>query len=748
MQLKPRIDSVWIAGPSLSGKTTRLVEQFCLRSQALAETQKEGNGMQPEDGLPNSDSRAFRQPMELWQTPKILVFAANGDNRIELVDRIVVASQGQYPIQSSTPLGFVREEVQLFWPLLVQKLELKAQFPLWLRPENEQELATQLWRSDLDEGGLRLEGTSEYRLVRLVLDLLQLAAVSGTPIEDIPVILQDGVVGVEGSADLWNCMGKALVQWRSWCLERGLLTYGLVAELYWRYLLPDSRYQTYLSDRYWAVLADDVDEYPAIARDLFECLLDRGAVGAFTYHPGGAIRLGLNADPEYLAGLADRCQQVESLAEEPSSGLGAGVGSVVLDLVGDPTFLAQLPESVQLIQTTSRQQLLRRMASTIVDAVKSGEVEPQEIAAIAPGLDAIARYTLIEILEKQGIPVESLNDQRPLIGLPMIRSLLTLMALVYPHLGRLVDRDAVAEMLVVLSQAQPGAILFPTLSQAQANPSHPQPQSTESNYRPRIDPVRAGLLADCCFAPHPDRPRLLPVTAFPRWDRLGHQAAVAYEEIVQWLNAQQDQQEKRLIPNPVAFLDRAIQRFFWQHSQLPYDRIAALRELMETAQHYWEVDARLHQGIVMPPPIHDSVMRFIQLLRSGTVTADPFPARSFGSDRRAVTLATIFQYRASRRCHRWQFWLDAGSSLWFSGGAAMLFGAPCFLKGWSGRPLTMADTLAMDEERLRRILLDLLSRSQERIYLCHSELATNGQEQAGPLLSLVNASAPVLGQVY
>jgi hypothetical protein len=33
----------------------------------------------------------------------------------------------------------------------------------------------------------------------------------------------------------------------------------------------------------------------------------------------------------------------------------------------------------------------------------------------------------------------------------------------------------------------------------------------------------------------------------------------------------------------------------------------------------------------------------------------------------------------------------------------------------------------------------LLGRAGERIYLCHSDLATGGQEQTGVLLSLVNA---------
>jgi len=59
--------------------------------------------------------------------------------------------------------------------------------------------------------------------------------------------------------------------------------------------------------------------------------------------------------------------------------------------------------------------------TAIIAAVQSGQVQPQEVAVIAPGLDAIARYSLVEILTKKGIPVESLNDQRPLTSSPVIR---------------------------------------------------------------------------------------------------------------------------------------------------------------------------------------------------------------------------------------------------------------------------------------------------------------------------------------
>jgi hypothetical protein len=645
--------------------------------------------------------------------PAVLVLAANDDNRRDLADRIVAATGGKYPIRSKTQLGFFQDEVILFWPLLIQLLNLKAQFPVRLRPETEQELATRLWRSQLDEEILRPPGVSEYRLVRRMLDLLQLAAYSGTPVEEISSLLEQGLV--EGETFLITSL---LLQWRSWCLERGLLTYGIITELYGQHLLSDPNYQQHLTRRYRLVLADDVDDYPAIARHLFEFLLDRGAVGAFTYNPDGKVRLGLGADPNYLEGLAARCQ-VEKLTQPPLSCLADTLSLPIVELVTEPMVLLTLPEEVQSVQTTSRRELLRQTGEVIIEAVQSGQVQPQEVAVIAPGLDAIARYTLVEILTKQGIPVHTLSDQRPLISSPVIRALLTLLALVYPGLGRLVDRDAIAEMLVVLSKGD-------------------------------LDPVRAGLLADYCFEPHPDRPNLLPPTAYDRWDRLGYAATTAYEQILQWLEMQRKQQEQRLLPSPISLLDRAIQRFLWNGSNLPYDQLAALRELLETAQHYWEVDNRLWQierSQTLPrnenAPPHTTIAEFIQLLRRGTITANPYPVRPIGPGSRAVTLATIFQYRSSRRFHRWQFWLDAGSPLWLSGGAATLFGAPLFLQDRFGRPWTAEDAMNGDRERLQRILQDLLGRVGERVYLCHSDLAVNGQEQTGPLLSLVNASVPL-----
>ncbi|MGK7890333.1 MAG: recombinase family protein, partial [Leptolyngbyaceae cyanobacterium] len=600
-------------------------------------------------------------------------------------------------------------------------------------PETEQELATRLWQPELDAGTLQQDGVRDYYMVRRTLDLLQLAASAGVPIEDLPTVLRAGMGEDDGLGAKWDGMGAVLQRWSRWCLEQGLLTYGLISDLYWRVLLPHPTYQKQLGRRYQAVFADDVDEYPAIAHTLFSTLIDRGIAAVFTFNPDGGIRRGLGADPDDLAQLATRCE-VDSLhrphpTPDPAqdSGLNLGtVGDVLWRGISEPFVVTEIPASIQAIQTVSRAELLRQVAEVIHHHITAATIAPQDIAIVGPGVDAIARYALREMLGARGIGVESLNEQRAIASSALVRALLTLMGLVYPGLGRLIRGEDVAECLVILSQRPDMATV------------------TGEAIAPRIDPVRAGLIVDHCFEPDPLHPKLLPVESFPRWDRLGYQGTQTYSDIRQWLQTQQQQQQQRLLPNPVALLDRAIQYFLAGGSHLPYDRLAILRELMETAQHYWEVDARLRQGnpVASQEPMSATVGRFIQLLRDGTITADPYPTRAVGQSTTAVTLATLFQYRAARLHHRWQFWLDAGSPLWLTGGDP-LFGAPLLLRNWPGKLWTEAEAQQARAQRLRRNLIDLLGRTTERVYLCHSDLATGGYEQAGPMIPVIDRTTAV-----
>ena len=695
---------LWVSGGTRSGKTSVLMAQFqtWIRAQI---------------------------PLAADTYPGVLVLSAIGDNRLALSDRLEEATGANVPFRSTTPLGFFEREVILFWPLLVKKLALTAQFPVRLRPENEQELATMLWRSQLDEATSRT-GMRDGKLVRRLLDLYQLAAFGPIGLDEIPAMLklflgEDSLeLPFNLSADSgWDAerVVEMLQTWRSWCLDRGFLNYGILTELYAQYLLPDMEYRTSLCARTRAVFADDVDEYPPVMRSVFEAVMLGGSELVCTFNPEGGIRVGLGADPAvmlafYHAAEADELIETIELPDAPTVCAEQALAQI-LQLVQEPMFLPPaLPDCIQTLQTSTRAQLLRSTANTIAAGIELGQVRAQDVAIVAPGLDPISRYALTQMLSARGIRVHHLNEQRPLMAVPLIRSLLTLLTLVYPHLGRLVSRDAVAEMLAVFGSCDrfgAGAMT--------------------------IDPVRSGLLADHCFEPDADHPKLLPSTVFPRWDRLGYPATKAYEVIVTWIELQKDQLEQRLLPSPIVLLDRAIQTFLMGGALLPVEQIASVRELLDMATHYWEVDRRVRQFDVRSLPPSATVRSLILLLRSGAVTANPYPIKPVGAAADAVTIASVFQYRLERSAHRWQFWFDAGSGRWLDGVDA-LFASPLFLTQWTGRLWTAEDTLKMNEQRLIRIVRDLLLRADDRVFLCFSDLATNGQEQMGVLVPVVNSA--------
>lgn len=714
-------DSIWVVGASRSGKTTRLVRYFSDWVERIGNPEiwtfytKNPNSNQSENRIQTLNP--------LWREPRVLVLTSNHDGRVYLSNRIATLNKSKYILETKTTSGFIQDEVMLFWPLIVEMLEIKAQFPLILRPETEQELATKLWKSKLN--ALGNGGSSQYRLVRRILDLWQLGTYAGIAGENIEEIFYQGldIHTLDLEAELLTSL---LVGWRQWCLQRGLLTYGLITELYHKYLFKNIQYQEHLKNRYQLVIADDVDNYPAIYYYLLEFLLDKGAVGAFGYNPYGSVRLGLGADPEFLKRLESRCQ-VENLVCDGEENLVTELAQPMIKLVREETIIFTLPETVENIQTISRAELLQQTTQLIIREITAGKVQPEEIAIIAPGLDAIARYQIIEILGKHHIEVDPLNEQRPLIGSANVRGLLTLLTLVYPGLGRLVNRDQVAEMLVVLSR---------NYSDQYRREEDRENQEQEH----QIDPVRAGIIVDNCFVPDPENPRLLDIRVFDRWDRIGYVASTAYREILTWIEQRQNQQTPS--STPVFLLYAAMEKFIFKNQTPSFGILSELRELLETAQHYWEIEQRVSQTEYPFTP-HDqrrltnSINEFISLLRQGTITANPYPVRTLGQRKKAITLATVFQYRASYRYHKWHFWMDIGSPLWSKGGAASLFGSHIFLQDRMGKSWTAADEDTAETQRLERIIVDLLGRVSEKIYLCHSDLAVNGQEQLGPLSPLI-----------
>ena len=162
-------------------------------------------------------------------------------------------------------------------------------------------------------------------------------------------------------------------------------------------------------------------------------------------------------------------------------------------------------------------------------------------------------------------------------------------------------------------------------------------------------------------------------------DRLGYRATRAYEQMRQWIEQRRSEIATGAIASPVVLLDRIIGEFCW-HGDLADDQREALRELLETASHFWEVEARVggdcRSHTPRERPVAEAVGDFLTLLQRGTVTANPYPLQPRQPE--AVTLSTVYQYRSNRLAHRYHFWLDISSPLWLQGGSVRVICGPNF----------------------------------------------------------------------
>ena len=678
-----KFQHLWIEGNSCSGKTNRLAE---ITNEIIEKT-------------------------PFPQKPLILCF--NQATKKIFANVLLAKNVNSYQQKIRTPAGLMIEDVFLFYPLICQKLQIKFTLPIRLLSETEQELATQLWHDDLTPELLTIFG-GEYNCVRRILDFIQLAGTGTIGLEEITQRLYSSQI--ISDATVAQTIAQLIVKWREWCLDKGLLSYGLIYELYWRYLLTSIEYQSYLGKNYTGIFADDVDNFPAVMVNLAQVFLTNDKIAVFTYNPQGKVRLGFNADPDYWQTKIKSICRYENLTKLPVKSLVNTSYQPIINLIKYNNFKSNKFDDLASIQTNSRGDLLTTTIDFIAQSIASGKIKANEIAIIAAGLDEVARYSLSSSLDSHNIKSKFVHEQRPLISSPLVRSILTLLCFLYSDLGRLIALDMVVQMLVILS-------------------AH------------KIDLVRAGLLVDYCYYPDLKSPMLSEVEKFSRWDRLNVPSLEAYNQIRDWIITQKTaiQTEKKSF---LVVVDEIIASFFGDCSLLNHTQISHLRGFTETVAHFWQVQQKLGNH-----NIQDILTQLINLLIKGTITANPLPVvdRLFASDNSTennltiipesdcVTIANIYQYRTNHLQHRWHFWLDVGSNFWSQ--SSHLFASELFLQEWETNTSIVEKQTELDNQLLPRIVYDLLARVNNKVFLCHSNLTTNGSEQTGkllPLLSLIS----------
>jgi hypothetical protein len=619
-------------------------------------------------------------------------------------------------VQSLTLGGLARRAVELFWPLVSEDVGFARPQspPTFLTIETAQYYMAYLVRPLIEENGY-FEGLviDRNRLYSQIIDNLNKAAVVGFPHEQIGERLSEAWVGEPGQLRVYQDAQDCANRFRTFCLAHNLLDFSLQVEIFRQSIWPLPEYRGYLSSAYRHLIFDNLEEDTPFAYDLLEAWLPELDSALLVYDWHGGYRTFLGADPGLGYRLKDHCQAHLTFADSlvvsaPVQTLGAALGNALggppgmesMPLGEDQSGLPQEYLSQALEYTYQRYypQMLDWVAERIAALVYEQGLPPGEIAVLSPYLSDALRFALAQRLGEQGIAARSFRPSRSLREEPAARCLVTLSTLAHPGWGRAPERFDVAYALM---------------------------QAIEG-----MDLVRAQLLASIVYRPGKDAPALSPFDGIQPvvQERISYSLGERYERLRSWLLAAQEGQ---------AEFDHFLARLFGEVLSQPgygfhhdYDAGQVSANLIESIQKFrWVSGETLAEAGV---PLGQE---YLSMLADGVIAAQYLGSWWAGPEQ-AVLLAPAYTFLMSNRPVSVQFWLDVGGRGWSERLFQPLTHPHVLSRRWPrGRIWNDLDEMQAQQEALYRLVVGLLRRCRERLYLGMTQLGESGYEGRGPLLT-------------
>lgn len=736
-------NTLFLSGPFGSGKTTLAIERI---RWLLAQERVRGDDiivLVPQPTLAQTYYQALRGP-DMPPGPLVRV---------------------------TTLSGFARNALELYWPLIASEAGFvdSQKEPTFLNLETSQYhmahfVDAAIGRADFD--GIRIVRS---HIISQILDNLNKAALHGFGVDETYQRLELAVPSGAQRTRRMNSLRAALRishEFRQLCLQETLIDFSLQIELFRQRVLINEWSRTHLFRSHRHLIADNVEEDNYTAHQLLQAWIPHLDSALIVSDTDAGYRLFLGADPKGVSDVANICTEqiqhqksyttssaLETLIQrierailgnrtvsqtsdndsvETSSAVQYPVNSKEQtadaslnenSLTGNPSLENGLP--IEIPDTVSRfyPQMIERVVNEIQTLVHDEGVPPGEIAILAPYVSDALRFSLQSRLSEVGIDSTTHRPSRALQDEPASRSLLTLAALAHPDWG--------------IRPAPPDVTLTLTLCIAD------------------LDPVRAHLLSRIIYPPRqgqielgrfgqliPDMQQRITYTIGERYDRLW-----------EWLYDYRASAE--LVP-----LDQFMARLFGEVLSQPgfgfhndYDAARIANQLVQSARNFrWALEdtkTSVHQrgrqqngqetnnvpgGKLSPTELG---REYLRLIESGALGALFVPGWRTVED--AVFLSPTYTFLMRNRTVDVQFWIDIGSGGWWERLFQPLTHPHVLYRHWPANQLwTDYEEFTTRQDTMRRLLLGLVRRTRQRIYIGLSDYSESGFEQRGPLLMLIN----------
>jgi hypothetical protein len=673
----------------------------------------------------------------------------------EALSSPTVDAGGQVAV--ATVGGLAQQAVDLFWPLIAGEAGFGQpdQPPTFLTLETAQYYMARLVSPLLDQGYFETVTIDRNRLYSQILDNLNKAAVVGFPYTQIGQRLKAAWGGESSQKRIYDEAQACATRFRKYCLAHNLLDFSLQLEVFVKHLwnpepVEGPLCRDYLLNRYAHLIVDNVEEDTPVSHDLLGEWLSHCRSALLIYDREAGYRRFLGADPQSAYTLKQWCQAEVAFTESyvtspdlralgyqlarslnrpaevplPEAGRGRGRGSGDVRAVLAYEYHRYHPEMLDWI------------AAEIAGLVHEQDVPPGEIVVLAPFLTDALRFSLMNRLERQGVPVRSHRPSRALREEPATRCLLTLAAIAHPQWGICPSRFDVAYALM---QAIDG-----------------------------MDLVRAQLLAEIVYRVKDGVPTL---SSFDQikpevQERITFVLGDRYENLRTWI----EDYIAAYSPPPMGEgtgegveLDHFLSRLFGEvlsqagygfHGNYDAGEVAA--NLIESVQKFrWVTGASRRLSAAGDETVSTQDdwrpgsnsaatwgrvslgKEYVEMVQDGVVAAQYVRSWQLQPED-AVLLAPAYTFLMSNRPVDYQFWLNAGGRGWWERLYQPLTHPYVLSRHWPHNEVwTDANEFETRQDALYRLTLGLIRRCRRKIYLGLSELGEQGYEQQGPLLQAI-----------
>ena len=624
--------------------------------------------------------------------------------------------------------GLARRMLSLFWPLIAERAGFAhpEREPTFLTLETAQYYMDRVLVPFVEAGYFDGLAIRRPRLASQIIDNLNKAAVVGFPHTEVGERLKRAWSGKSAQKQMYDQAQAAASTFRDYCLAHNLLDFSLQLEVFFGCLLSEPVCRGYLLERYRHLIVDNLEEDTPRAHDLLKQWLAECETALLVMDWQAGYRAFLGADPEGAAEFKWACQDwlaldrsyvssahVAALGRELVSSLGSQVTQSLLSQGRRPAEAA-VPQSALAFEPVRFQpQMLEWVGDQVADLVFRQGVPPDEIVILAPYLGDALRFALSDVLARREIPVRSHRPSRSLRDEPATGCLLTLAALAHPAWQHSPTADDVAHALMVAIDD--------------------------------LDLVRARLLTEITYRPHGGCPAL---TTFEQirsdaQQRISFVLGRRFDRLRAWLAAYAE--------GPPLELDAFVARLFTEvlsrrgygfYGDLDGGQVTA--NLIESIRKFRRVvGGASGAGVPAPgsePHAQQQValgLEYVRMVEQGIIAATyvtSWQAESSG----AVLVAPAYTFLMINRPVDVQFWLDVGSRGWWERLNQPLTHPYVLSRQWpEGEVWGDEHEFASRQMALGRLILGLVRRCRQRIYLGIADLGAQGYEQRGPLLQAV-----------